>query len=117
MPAPEEFITEDHLDEIEESLESITPGPWYWAMYDDVHRMSMLAVTTEEGDGADGGYWPNFDGGTLVAATLIQEPRYVDIKDARWQQNVQFIARCRTDVPNLVREVRRLRALLAERSS
>jgi hypothetical protein len=115
MPASEEFFTDGELEELEEVLEGITPGPWYWALYDDVDSMELIAVTTDK-DKTAGDNWPDFDAGTLVAATLVQAPRYVDVSDQRWQQNVQFIARCRTDVPNLIREVRRLRTLLADKN-
>jgi hypothetical protein len=30
--------------------------------------------------------------GDLIAATLVQEPRYVDCADGRWDENAAFIA-------------------------
>ena len=55
-----------------------------------------------------------FEPGEVVAATLVQHPRYVDIGDAKWDENAAFIAMAREAIPRLVSEVRRLRSLLAE---
>ncbi|MET8748095.1 hypothetical protein [Streptomyces sp. NPDC004728] len=56
--------------------------------------------------------WPNFDYREIVAATLVQQPRYVDAADERWDENAQFIATAREAVPRLVAEIRRLRSQL-----
>ncbi|GAA4582506.1 hypothetical protein GCM10023194_17420 [Planotetraspora phitsanulokensis] len=57
--------------------------------------------------------WPDYDHYEIVAATLIQHPRYVDVADERWDENAQFIAEARHEVPRLIAEIRRLRELLA----
>jgi hypothetical protein len=35
----------------------------------------------------------------MIAATLVQQPRYIDIADERWDANAAFIAAARTAVP------------------
>ncbi|MEV5955886.1 hypothetical protein AB0M11_19295 [Streptomyces sp. NPDC051987] len=100
------------LDEIEAMCAVATPGPWFVRHLDDRHAMNLLAVSTVADTGR-GERWPRFDHGELIAATLVQEPRYVDCADERWDENAAFIAMARDAVPRLVKEVRRLRQLLA----
>jgi len=52
--------------------------------------------------------------GDIVAATLVQHPiryvqRYVQIDDTKWDENANFIANARSDVPILLAEIRRIR--------
>ncbi|WP_406353426.1 hypothetical protein [Streptomyces sp. NBC_00658] len=99
------------LDAIEELCTVATPGPWFVRSLDDEYAMSLVTVGTVE-DTGQGERWPDFDHGEMVAATLVQQPRYVDCADERWDENAAFIAMAREVVPRLVAEVRRLRALL-----
>ncbi|MBK3566108.1 hypothetical protein [Streptomyces sp. MBT62] len=99
------------LDGIEELCSAATPGPWFVRSLDDDYAMSLVAVSTAEDTGL-GERWPEFDHGELIAATLVQQPRYVDCADGRWDENAAFIAMARQAVPQLVAEIRRLRALL-----
>ncbi|MEU9276020.1 hypothetical protein AB0D87_31405 [Streptomyces sp. NPDC048342] len=105
VPAPD-------LAEIEAMCAVATPGPWFVRNLDDSHAMNLRAVSTVADTGR-GERWPDFDHGELIAATLVQEPRYVDCADERWDENAAFIAMARDAVPRLVEEVRRLRKLLA----
>jgi hypothetical protein len=75
--------------------------------------MNLVAVSTVP-DLGNSKYRPHFDHGEIVAATLVQAPRYVDVADERWDENALFIANAREDVPRLLAEIRRLRALLAD---
>ncbi|WP_026411790.1 hypothetical protein [Actinomadura oligospora] len=113
-------MSDEELDSIEEGAEAATPGTWYIRQLDDVNAMCLVAVSTVPDTGR-GERWPAFDHGQIVAATLVQEPRYVDAADDLWDQNAQFIADARRDVPRLLAEVRRLGRLLEtvsdERSS
>lgn len=52
----------------------------------------------------------------MIAATLIHQPRYVDIADERWDANAAFIAAARTSVPRVLAEITRLRKLLNHNS-
>lgn len=105
-------ITDDELAEIEEITAAATPGPWYVRQLDDDWAMSLVAVSTVPDTGQEE-RWPDFDHRDVVAATLVQQPRYVDVADERWDENARFIATARRDVPRLIAEVRRLRRLVA----
>jgi hypothetical protein len=104
------------LDEIEELCSVATPGPWFVRNLDDDHAMNLVAVSTVEDTGT-GERRPGFDHAELIAATLVQHPRYVDCADSRWDENADFIAMAREAVPALVSEVKRLRRLLAAANS
>src|SRR5438552_15852649 len=88
-----------------------TSGPWHVRRLDEDHAMNLVAISTTPDDGV-GERWPDFDYGEIVAATLVQEPRYASIADARWDGNAAFIAHAREDVPNLLDEIERLRPAL-----
>ncbi|WP_150136107.1 hypothetical protein [Streptomyces hyaluromycini] len=111
-PAGEGGEPEPGLDEIEEMCAMATPGPWFVRDLDDSYAMNLRAVSTVADTGRHE-RWPDFDHGELIAATLVQEPRYVDCADERWDENAAFIAMAREAVPRLVKEVKRLRQLLA----
>ncbi|MEH1096943.1 hypothetical protein [Micromonospora sp. CPCC 205739] len=107
-----EPISDEELAEIEELADAATPGPWHVRQLDDDFAMSLVAISTIPDTGL-GERWPDFDHHEMVAATLVQHPRYVDIADERWDENAQFIASARSNVPRLIAEIRRLRHLLA----
>src|SRR5581483_2475098 len=107
-----ERMSDEELDGIEELASAATPGPWFVRGMDDDQAMSLVAVSTGPDTGKGEG-WPAFEPGEVVAATLVQHPRYVDIGDAKWDENAAFIAMAREAIPRLVSEVRRLRSLLA----
>jgi hypothetical protein len=109
-------MREEELEEIEELCSAATPGPWYVRTLDDELAMNLVAVSTAP-DSGRAERWPDFDHCDIVAATLVQHPRYVDSGDERWDENAAFIAMAREAVPRLVAEVRNLRALLAETES
>ncbi|MGW5325692.1 hypothetical protein [Streptomyces sp. NPDC004014] len=106
--------TADALDlgEIEEVSAAATPGPWFVRQLDDEYAMNLVAISTVA-DTGQGAKWPNFDHREMIAATLVQHPRYVDCADSRWDENAAFIAMAREAVPQLVEEVKRLRQLLS----
>lgn len=110
-----EPLSDDELTELAELAEHATPGPWYVRDLDDEHAMSLVAVGTQPDTGL-GERWPGFDHTSMIAATLIQQPRYVDIADERWDANAAFIAAARTAVPRLLAEITRLRKLLNHNS-
>ncbi|WP_329266828.1 hypothetical protein [Streptomyces sp. NBC_01451] len=104
-------LTDEELAEIEELAGAATPGPWHVRQLDDDFAMSLVAISTVPDTGA-GERWPDFDHRQIVAATLVQQPRYVDVADERWDENANFIANARQDIPRLIAEIRRLRRLL-----
>ncbi|GAA4582516.1 hypothetical protein GCM10023194_17450 [Planotetraspora phitsanulokensis] len=107
-----EPMTDEDLAEIEALANAATPGPWYVRRLDDDFAMSLVAISTAPDTGL-GERWPDYDHYEIVAATLVQHPRYVDVADERWDENAQFIAEARHEVPRLIAEIRRLRELLA----
>ncbi|WP_329089577.1 hypothetical protein [Streptosporangium sp. NBC_01469] len=110
MTTPEP-LTDEELAAIEELAEAATPGPWFIRHLDDEVAMSLVAISTVP-DTGHGERWPDFDHHEIVAATLIQHPRYVGVADGRWDENAQFIANARQDIPRLIAEIKRLRQLL-----
>ncbi|MFE2491007.1 hypothetical protein ACFXGR_48990 [Streptomyces mirabilis] len=109
-------LTDEELDELDELAGAATPGPWFVRNLDDADAMSLVAVSTVPDTGL-GERWPGFDLREIVAATLIQQPRYVDAVDERWDQNAHFIAAARGTVPRLVAEIRQLRQQLEATST
>jgi hypothetical protein len=106
-------MSESELEEIANRASCATPGPWHVRQLDDDWAQSLVAVSTVP-DTGHSERWPDFDHTTILAATLVQHPRYVDIADERWDENAIFIAHARVDVPRLIDEVRRLRRLLSK---
>ncbi|WP_433513647.1 hypothetical protein ACQP2T_60525 [Nonomuraea sp. CA-143628] len=105
-------ISDSELQEIESRTQAATPGPWYVRFLDDAYAANLVAVGTAPDTGRHE-RWPRWHGNELVAATLIQSPEpYVVGSDDRWDENAAFMAHARSDVPRLLAEVRRLRALL-----
>lgn len=109
-------LSERELQEMAARAEAATPGPWHVRYLDDEHAMNLVAVSTVP-DTGEGERWPHFDHREIVAATLIQQPRYVDHSDGRWDVNADFIAAARQDVPRLITEIRRLWKLLDHAAS
>ncbi|MGY6499852.1 MAG: hypothetical protein ACXIVQ_02995 [Acidimicrobiales bacterium] len=104
-------LSDVELDEIEQRASAATSGPWFVRRLDDDNATSLVAVGTTP-DTGQGERWPGFDHGEIVAATLVQQPRYVDVSDGLWDENAAFIARAREDVPRLLAEIHRLRSQL-----
>ncbi|MEU8971291.1 hypothetical protein AB0D11_18815 [Streptomyces monashensis] len=107
MSTPES-VSDEELDDLEELVQAATPGPWFVRVLDDDHAMNLVAVSTVPDTGASERS-RTFDCQEIVAATLVQQPRYVDIADERWDENARFIAAARECVPRLIAEIRRLR--------
>jgi hypothetical protein len=67
------------LEKLAQLDRAATPGPWFVQLLDDEHAMSAVAVCTKAQSGAGGSMrertWPL---GDVVAACLLQQPRYVD---------------------------------------
>lgn len=105
-----EGLDEAQLVDIEELARAATPGPWHVRVFDDDAAMNLIAVGTVPG--GDGQRFPGFDSAELVAATLVQHPKYVDVSDGKWEENARFIAESRQVVPALLAEIRRLQARL-----
>lgn len=106
-------VPDDEVEVIERRCNAATPGPWFVRQLDDVDAQCLVAISTIPDTGRNERF-PDFDGSEIVAATLIQKPRYVDVEGARWDENAHFIANARGDIPWLIAEIRRLRALIPD---
>lgn len=105
-------IGDSELQEIESRAQVATPGPWHVRFLDDDAAVNLVAVSIVPDTGR-GERWPAWDDTEMVAATLVQFPKpYVAGPDDCWDENAAFIAHARSDVPRLLAEIRRLRALL-----
>ena len=107
-------MNESELEAIRRRAAAASAGPWFVRYLDDEYAANLVAIATRPGptDGEDGSFRDgDVDARDIVAATLIQNPeRYVDIADHRWDENAEFIAHAREDVPRLLDEIERLRA-------
>ena len=99
------------IDEIRAGAEAATPGPWFFENPDDDMCMNAYTVTVQANN-------DDLECNHLnVAITLLQSPRYADMKNA-WE-NAKFIANARQDIPDLLAalaekdaEIERLRKCL-----
>jgi hypothetical protein len=104
-----EGLSDERLSEIETRCADATPGPWVnRRLNGEFATTSIRSEATQRlrvvADRSEG------IAGTAVAAVGLAAPRGQRIRDAT------FIAHARADVPDLLAEVRRLRALLAGRA-
>ena len=82
------------IDEIRAGAEAATPGPWFFENPDDDMCMNAYTVTVQANN-------DDLECNHLnVAITLLQSPRYADMKNA-WE-NAKFIANARQDIPDLL---------------
>ena len=105
-------------------IAATTPGPWTVHSVDDSYCMSSVTIAQPGGTGELDDHENN------IAIVLLQQPRYADVGDRRWDQNAQFIVRARTRWPNAIefiaalkkkieslsQENRELRAMLGKRN-
>lgn len=84
------------LQETRDRADKATRGPWYLVNCDDRDFASMLRVTT-----AADSERPE----DTVAIILLQNPLEACVADERWDENGEFIARARVDVPRLIEMV------------
>jgi len=99
-----QYLDDEELETLLELAERATPRPWYVQNLDDDSAMSLTAISIKPSTG----YvlrWPMFDGGEMVAATLVQQPRYVSIDDGKWHENANYIVAAANLLPTLVLEI------------
>lgn len=105
-------LTEQELAEIEARANKATTGPWYDHNVDDDLCMNAWCVSTSPREPEMGVLSTQEDYGAVVAITLLQAPRLACVADRKWDNNAEFIAHARTDIPRLIAEVRDLRKQL-----
>ncbi|MFE2854566.1 hypothetical protein ACFXJO_26035 [Streptomyces lavendulae] len=98
----DEVLSEEELSAVERRVAAATPGPWVGWM-ESRHGIGgtsfiQLRTDAEEGDEI---YLTRATGGRQVVGV-----------DAQTDADIEFIAGARQDVPRLVSEIRRLRAVL-----
>ncbi|MGW1642275.1 hypothetical protein [Streptomyces lavendulae] len=103
----DEVLSEEDLSAIERRVAAATPGPWVGWM-ESRHGIGgtsfiQLRTDAEEDDEI---YLTRATGGRKVVGV-----------DAQTDADIEFIAGARQDVPRLVSEIRRLRAVLDGASS
>lgn len=86
-------MTDRELQEIETRCEAATPGPWK-GIRKTGYVYAVDCVTAKCGDSSD--------------KVLVQ------FNGERWGNDAEFIAHSRSDVPALIGEVKRLRALVIQ---
>ena len=104
-------ISEEKLREILELAKSATPTPWFVRQLDDDHSASLVAISTKRDTGKNE-HWPDFDCKEIIAATIVQHPRYVSIGDEKWDENAEYIVAAATVLPLIIEELLELRKLL-----
>ena len=101
---PEDGITDEELDAVEPRAHAATAGPW---------RSHVEGRDMDGGDSFIGTGDP--DQSDLYIHYLEWPEEHRNANEKRRENDFDFIAAARQDVPRLVAEVRRLRKLLAER--
>ena len=100
--------SDEELTRLLELATKATPTPWFVRHLDDSHAMNLVAVSTVADTGRNE-IWPDFNANEIVAATLMQEPRYVDVADGKWDENAEYIAAAANVLPYLIKELLELR--------
>lgn len=101
-------MSPEQIAELERLHAAGTSGPWFVCELNDDVAMTALAVTSSAALGAldeEGGKchdWP-WPAEEIVAATLVQSPRYAVSADRRWRENAELIAAMRNALPELLR--------------
>lgn len=96
-----------------------TPGPWFMHNTNDALCMNAFAVTTKERE-PDLDSTPFSVDPSVVALTLLQQPRVVSHKSGRWDYDAQAIAASRNlfrallDVAKAVDEVSRVEPFMVD---
>jgi hypothetical protein len=106
-------ITDVELEQLLALARNATPRPWYVRCLDDDMAMSLVAISTVRDTGRCE-RWPNFDPKEIVAATIVQSPRYVSIADDKWDENAAYIVAAASVLPALVEELLELRRRVRE---
>lgn len=110
-------LTDAELAAIRERTEMATPGPWYIRFLDDSHFMNLVAVCTTPDSGQHEALPYHDQGGeirkSIIATTLYQADAHVivpvSVETENWDEDAEFIAHAREDIPRLLAEIERLR--------
>ncbi|MEM1375927.1 MAG: hypothetical protein AAGG69_00920 [Pseudomonadota bacterium] len=99
-------MQETELSEIEKLLGNATSAPWFVHQLDDDHAMCAVVISTADPLKPPVPTRDDWSSDKLVAATLIQAPRLVDVADKKWDENADLIAALRNNAAELIRLAR-----------
>jgi hypothetical protein len=115
------MLSNDELEAIRVRAGKATPGPWYAALTDDDLCMNACYVTTKrsrfEHDNRLGMSPGGVDHESVVCITLLQHPRLACHKAECWDEDADFIANARQDVPALLKSLDELQLYNEELNS
>lgn len=111
-------MTDDEVAAIGARAEAATAGPWAWKLHGDPRLESVtsglpcvMAFRRRGMNGAEPVFWKRDPAKHPAWHGEFQPAR--EMSASNINADASFIARARTDVPALVAEVQRLRALVA----
>ena len=81
------------IQEAKDRAEAASKGPWHVVHCEDRDFATMLRVSTVP---------DSEEPGDTVAVVVLQMPLEACVSDERWDENGEFIADARTDVPRLI---------------
>ena len=110
---------QERLSQIKARCDAATEGPWVMVHGDDEYSMNLYCVApksiahkvdTEENVALDG----------VICGTLVQVPKTIghnsnelnEVIGPKWEENADFIAHAREDVPFLLNEIERLNKMI-----
>ena len=91
------MLSQIDLNELATLEKEATVGPWIEDRFDDEHYMTAIGVRANLPD-RHGSLMSEF-----VAATQIQQPRYINPSDGKEIENARLIAAMRNALPELLR--------------
>jgi len=110
-------ITEAELDSILDRASKAILGPWFIHYTDDACAANARYISNAPGSGRHDQKRGLAEDNpsqarskTVIAITLLQNPLLC--RAPLYNENADFIAQARTDVPRLVAEIKRLRGIL-----
>ena len=93
------------IQEAKDRAEAASKGPWHVVHCEDRDFATMLRVSTVP---------DSEEPGDTVAVVVLQMPLEACVSDERWDENGEFIAAARTDVPRLIELVEEMAETLDE---
>ena len=104
-------MTPDHLAEVKARAEAATPGPWTADLSEGDCGVYLEDCPRGLEDCDDA--CPQCDRWEILKGGLVDGPDYVECGEYSYfsDNDAEFIAHARTDIPDLIAEVERLRTL------
>jgi hypothetical protein len=103
-------IPKIELMAIKERFSRATRGPWQVRPVSDESSMTLLGISASS-NGAKETDYRHYAAGEMIAAALVQNPKYAVHQSGKWAENAEFIAHSPVDISRLWFELYRLREL------